>query len=314
MKRTITSLGLTLAFFTAAQAQPVISNGNNMLPVGFSDSVANVISATTSPGAAGANVTWDLSALTPTVVGVAKIVAPSATPYASIFPSATYAIELTPNGAPGSIYEYYVVSATKWDIIGNGYSVASPSGNYTPDPKLMIPFPFSFTQSVTDTYQKLAGSPGSVTVTYDGYGTLITPYKTVSNVIRVKRDFGGTDYFYDWFSVNPLVIAASYDNNTQKYTFLSTSSTTDVKDVARQAKSSVYPNPIVSTATISLSGTSVNTSAKVIVTDVTGRIVKTMKMENQKTTFSRDGLNSGLYFYTVYSQSAPLAAGKFVIE
>ena len=313
MKKNLTIIALNLAFFTAAQAQPVINNGNNMLPVGSTDSIAVVTSASTSPGSAGANITWDFSALMPTVAGSAKIVAPSATPYAATFPTATYAIELTPVGAPGSVYEYYNISSSKWDIVGSGYSVATPSGNYTPNNKTMIPFPFTYNQSVTDTFQKMSSSVSTMTVTYDGYGTLKTPYKTINNVIRVKRDFGGTDYFYDWFSVNPLVIVANYDNNTQKFTFMSTSTATSVNNVHDRTVATIYPNPAQSNVTIALSERP-SGIATLLITDATGRLVKQMKVAGEQITFSCDGLNSGLYFYSIQDKNAAVAKGRFIVK
>ena len=314
MKKTITSLGLSIAFFTASHAQPVINDGTGMPPVGFSDSIAFVTSAM-SPGTGGANITWDFSALTPTVAGTAKIVDPATTPYAAMFPTANYAIQLTPNGAPDSMYEYYHVTGTKWDIVGSSYSAASPGGDYTPNPKTMIPFPFTFTQSVTDTFQKVGSSASSVTITYDGYGTLVTPYRINSNVIRVKRDFGGTDFYYDWFTTNPLIIVASYENQTQKFTFMSTSTVNSVKEITNTVASSVYPNPLTSGATISLTaGASLGKSATVVITDVTGRIVRQLPMEKNVVTFERAELNSGLYFYSIRNNGALVSAGKFVIE
>jgi hypothetical protein len=313
MKKTIVSFLFTLAFIQVAHSQPVINDGNNMPVIGYTDSIATITSASTSPGGAGAGMTWDFSALMPVVGGVAKVVNPSTSTYASTFPTANYVIELTPNGAPGSAYEYYVVSGTKWDIVGNGYSIVS-GGNYTPNSKLMMPFPFSFNQSVTDTFQKIGSSVGTVTITYDGFGTLVTPYKSYNNVIRVKRDFGGTDYFYDWFNVNPLVLVTSYDNNTQKYTFLSTSVVNGVNELAAATTSSIYPNPVKSNATISFPSLVSGRTATVIFTDVMGRIVKQLAMDKPQVSFGTDDLNSGLYFYTIYGKDAVISKGKFVVR
>jgi hypothetical protein len=314
MKKIITSLGIFLAFAIAAQAQPVIVDGTSMPPVGYSDSIAMITSAM-SPGTGGANITWDFSSLAPVVGGMAKVVDPATTPYASTFPTANYVIELTPNGVPGSMYEYYNITNTKWEILGSNYSITTPGGDYTPNPKTMMPFPFSFNQSETDAFQKVGSSASSVTITYDGFGTLITPYRINSNVIRIKRDFGGTDFYYDWFTLNPLITVATYDNNEQKFTFLSTSTVNSINDIRSRATSSVYPNPVISRATITLaSGVNTSNAATAVITDVTGRIVRLLPVESQAVAFDRAELNGGLYFYSIRDKGTIVSAGKFVIQ
>jgi hypothetical protein len=180
----------------------------------------------------------------------------------------------------------------------------------------MMPFPFNYNDVVTDTYQQTVGGPGSVTMTYEGYGTLITPYGTYTNVVRMKRDFGGpTDYYYDYYTTSPyLAIVVSYDANTSKYTVVKTG-TTGV-NVLSGNKTTVlaYPNPCSSSATISVNTAENMANAVLLLTDVTGRVVKEMPANTPEIVLNRTGLNAGLYFYSVYNNGACLAKGKLSIQ
>ncbi|HRO41876.1 MAG TPA: T9SS type A sorting domain-containing protein [Flavipsychrobacter sp.] len=304
---TITALALS----TAAYAQPVISNGNNMPPVGYSDTVS-IVATGANPGSGGANVTWNFSAHTPMLVGKFTVVNPANTPYASTFPSATFGIELTPFSG-SSMYEYYIISAAKWETVGGGIT-SSGGDDYTPNPKTMIPFPFSFNDVVTDVFTKQNGTH-NLTMTYDGYGTLITPYITYNNVVRMKREFGGNDYFYEWFVTTPyLMTVATYDNNNGRLTFVGKSVINSIKDVSTASTQvTVIPNPVTSSAIIRINAAS-NLNGKVIVTNVMGSVVKELSVKNNEAILSREGLTAGLYFYNVVTEKGSAAKGKFVVE
>ena len=304
---TLTALALSIA----CQAQPVISNGNNMPPVGYSDSVAVVLTGA-NPGSSGANVTWDFSVYTPAILGTYSIVDPATTPYGANFPSATLGIELKPFTGT-SVFEFYQIGASKWEVVGSNIS-SSSGDDYTANPKTMILFPFSFGNSITDTFTKQNGTH-TVTITYDGYGTLITPYTTYNNVVRIKREFGGSDYFYDWFVTTPyLMYVATYDNNVSRLTFVGKSMTTSVNDVTAATNVMITPNPMTSVATFRIHAQKELKDAWVIITDVAGRVVNKLQVKNEEAVISRDALTSGLYFYNLIAEGKTEATGKFVIE
>jgi hypothetical protein len=292
-------------------AQPVVLNGSNLPPVGYTDSVAMTTSSM-SPGAPGANVTWDFSSLPAVKGGKFTIVSPSSTPFASSFPSSTYAIKLDITGIPLPIYEYDIVSASKYEVIGSNISGGGGS-DYTPNPKTIIPFPFNFNNVVVDTFEKVGSSPSSVTITYDGYGTLITPFGTYNNVIRSKRDFGGTDYFYEWYRVSPILWqVANYNNQTQGYTFLGTSPV-GVEDLLNEsALVKLYPNPMTNSSVISISSNI--KEGMFVLTDISGRVVKKVALSNNSAILYRDDIPSGLYSYSILNNNNVIARGKLTIQ
>jgi len=313
MKRKITFSAL-LAFVAGsfAIAQPVLNDSSTVIPVGMGDSVS-VITSATSPGTGGANHTWDFSALTPVTGGYAQFVTPASTPYAASYPAATRAVKIDIPSL-GTIYEYDIVSNTKWEMLA-GNVTASSGDNYTANPKTMVPFSFHFSDVVVDTFYKNATGPYTVEMTYDGYGTLVTPFGTYNNVIRMKRSFGGNDYYYDWYSTSPyLSIVVSYDNNTQKFTFTGSSTTGVNKVTAAKANVIIYPNPFSETTKIAVNTTEDLTKAIFTLADLTGRVVKEMPANTHELLLSREGLNPGIYFYSINTNGLCLAKGKISIQ
>lgn len=309
MKKLFTSSAFLLSM--AAYAQPNIVDGSNMPPLGYSDTIAVVLSGA-NPGAAGANVTWDFSAQSPMIAGKFTFVDPATTPYGANFSSATHAIELTAF-VGGTMYEYYTVNASKWEVIGSNIT-GSGGDDYTANGKTILPFPFAYSSVVTDTFTKQS-STSTVTITYDGYGTLITPFYTYSNVLRTKRDFGGSDYYYDWYITSPyLMTVATYDNNNGRLTFIGKSVINSIHDIhAASAHVTVAPNPVHSKSTIRIHAED-NIQGKIIVTNVTGSVVAELPVYKNEATFSREGLSSGLYFYNVVTKNGSVAKGKFIVE
>ena len=157
-------------------------------------------------GTAGANQTWDLSGLPSTSSIVSSYIVPSTTPNASSFPGATVAVSTT-----GSPYGYYKTSSTVWQNIG----AVSPAGVIIPysNPEDILHFPFSYNSTYSDPWATTFTNTGytfyrtgTTTVTADGYGTLITPAGTFTNVLRVhfvevyqdSAQVGGTPYIIDY--------------------------------------------------------------------------------------------------------------------
>ncbi|OJW83395.1 MAG: hypothetical protein BGO69_00440 [Bacteroidetes bacterium 46-16] len=312
MKKAITLSALLSMAVVKTFAQPAINDTSNIAPVGMGDSIS-VLTSAVSPGPAGANQTWDFSALVPQGGGYAQYVDPASTPYAASYPAATRAVKID-IPAVGTIYEYDIVSATKWEMLA-GNVTASTADDYSANPKTMIPIPFHYGDNVTDTFYKNAVGPYTVTMSYDGYGTLVTPFATYTNVVRMKRSFGGNDYYYDWYTTSPyLEIVVSYDNNTSKYTFIGTGTTGIKNSTANKTTVQVYPDPLTETATVSVNTTQNMNGAKLILTDITGRKLKEMPADKPRFTFSRDGLQAGLYLYSIYNNSTCLANGRILIQ
>ena len=76
----------------------------------------------------------------------------------------------------------------------------------------------------------------------------------------------------------------------------------------------LYPNPVSTNATISLPGTSLN-QARLEIYDVLGNKVGAVEGLNGNTIdISREGLKTGIYFYSIIQDNAVLVSGKLSVE
>ncbi len=293
-------------------AQPVITSSDPLQAVGTIDTIYSA-SATVSPGAGGAGITWDLSALSFSPGGTATIANPSTSPYISTFPTSNLCLQLT---AGGTAYDYDRVSTTGWETISTTYAGPGTGQDYSANTRLEMPFPFHYLDVAVDTYQQTTGGPQVETLTYDGYGTLITPYHIYTNVFRVKEDYGGTDYHYSWYTVNPLMLLMNYSNAGNNYIYLNTVPvTTQSGQVNIDAESAkIIPNPFSTDAKLKLTSANAFTDASLIIVDPIGNVVKQIPVNGTETIITRQGLSAGVYFYHVQNNGLTAATGKLVIQ
>ena len=152
------------------------------------------------PGPDGAGQSWDFSDITPTFSSLATVVTPGSTPFADEFPEATVAFHYT-----GDAESYSYAEVTNSEMFNDGVGFDPGGANeyvihYTDAVKLMN-YPFSFSDSYTDTYYAdytivegmLTHEWGNVTVTADAWGSVTTPAGTFGNTLRVKREMVYTD-------------------------------------------------------------------------------------------------------------------------
>lgn len=79
--------------------------------------------------------------------------------------------------------------------------------------------------------------------------------------------------------------------------------------------STVYPNPVNNTATLSIASDKQLDHVSVVITDVTGRTVQQLTDVNGNTVqLDAAAMTSGLYFYNVYSSGSLVNTGKFIVE
>jgi hypothetical protein len=285
-------------------AQPVISDGSNIPQPGVTFPVS--FATTTAPGLPGANQTWDFSALSFVSVGNVEVIAPSSSPIGSSFPNATFALSLVGQNS----YSFFQVSATKKEVLAWTISTPGTGNDYSPNPKTTLPFPFNFQDAVTDTWQKVGGSLENVTVSYDGYGTLITPTQTYSNVVRVKEDYGGTDIDYAWYLTNPLMTVAIYNHNNNALYHFGLSQITGVNDNNQLANNlEVYPNP----AENEINVINCHPGSTVSIIDLAGRIVFTEIVVKDRTILNTSQLSNGVYFVQV-SDMTTIQRSRFLVN
>lgn len=187
---------LLLGICTTAQT---LDQGNNGPVVG--DEFIQHQGDYMDPGPAGAGQTWNFAALQTDATLTTTGLVPSAAPNGSAFTGATVAFD-----AGSGAYLFLKTSATGLENVG-AYAL-SISLVYQ-DPEQIMKYPCNFNTTWTDTWSSnftSGGFPvarsGTSTGLADGTGTLITPYGTISNVLRVKLHQVYTDNIGGLMTVN----------------------------------------------------------------------------------------------------------------
>jgi hypothetical protein len=167
------------------------------------------------PGTAGPAQSWDFSSLTTDSLIDITFVDPATTPDAASFPLATIAAD------NDSGYAYSAFGATGGQFLGLSFTGLATI--VYSDPMQMVVYPATHLTTWTDAFAAnftIGGFPisrtGTISAEVDGYGTLIMPYGTLSDVLRVSyvedtnddNGFGTTSihHVYTYF----LVAGAHY--------------------------------------------------------------------------------------------------------
>jgi type IX secretion system substrate protein len=298
---------LVLSLFAAisAFAQPTLT-ATDLNPVAGDKFYGQVCDPTgISNGASGPAVTWNLAGLTAMFMDTTIYVPCFGTYYCDSFPGSTLASSLG-----GGDYEYFITNTAGLAYSGVGQSSGS---TYFRDFYTVISCPMTYTTAVVDSY--FASNPVNATYNYgvdtftgDGYGTLVLPSGTYTNVLRVHvvsididSDLSGgspvvdttRSEMYNWYIAgfhNPL-LTMQYDSsggvwslsNVEYYT--KPAITTGITQLNTAGGIEIYPNPASSTVSIHLTtrnGGPVSISA----TDIMGRSVGETLTAN-----STDGAN-----------------------
>jgi len=198
MKKFFLTSSIVLSIY-AAQAQPEL-NSLYTIEAGQTQKVY-IKNVDVSPGDAGANQLYDFSDIT--FEGSPKesqMLNPAGTPYASYFPTATHAETMD-----NINFTYYIMNDKEQILLGQHES--SYQGTATvvfSDPMTVTKFPLAYNETTSDNYYAtyVVGNipmilSGSVTTTYDGYGTLKTQFGTYNNVARLKTIKIDTSQYYN---------------------------------------------------------------------------------------------------------------------
>lgn len=180
-------IAAVLPFLVAltANAQITLQNPEHVASTGQSF-VVNV-GPFVAPGPGGANQTWDLSAMIATGTSTMSFVDPATTPNGADFTGSTVALF---DG--DQTYAYFEATSSEYLFKGND------DGNISfplSDPSKFWPFPCAY----QDTWSDILGGTivvqgqtvtraGSVSGVADGIGTLVLPFGTIDDVLRVVVD------------------------------------------------------------------------------------------------------------------------------
>lgn len=76
----------------------------------------------------------------------------------------------------------------------------------------------------------------------------------------------------------------------------------------------IYPNPMANSATILLNDNLFSVPIMINLYNQLGKKVKTVNLTNPTTTIHKDNLASGIYFYQLIQNNAPIGQGKLIIQ
>jgi hypothetical protein len=311
---TLNLIALSLA--SVSLAQPVFQS-SDITPVIGETFVVHSASAI-APGPSGNNVTWDMSGMS------------SGSTTTSVYSSANAGFPATNITATygGSTMAYLDFSTAGWFYHGmnaNGTVITYQ------DPMQQLGFPLSDGAATSDYFHATftSGMPferfGTMTSEVDGYGTLITPEGTFTDVLRVhftqdykdSNEFMELNYYveiYGWYKAgihNELASISSltYQGTTTEYAGYLETNGLGIEETAEQPLT-MWPNPGNGNVSIALSSTAVQA---IKVTDLSGKSIPVnYQLVDDRAVFDAAPFGAGTYFVTIIYTSGQTQQGRFV--
>ena len=330
MRNTITPLVLSVLFsvfipFANVTAQTLIA------PSFLSgDSFTMGVLELSEAGAAGENMAWNYSSFVTVNSYNGQILSSTPSPFEDDYPNANWIMEIGGgqyyyNYGP-DVYEYYG---------GVEEGVSYPYS----DSEVYFPFPFSYGETWTDTYQvslNILGvetqRSGVVTSVLDGYGTLdLSGGVYLDDVSRISLSRAITDssttgeitylidykMFYSGTTVVPIVTHTHFqtiealDTAIQDYTQilqLYTVATDEVQPEATEIDFTMFPNPASSKVQFIFAGGiyAPSSTDAIEIRDITGRLIETLQLV--------PGVNSGMIDVSSWAKGVYTATSKRGLE
>lgn len=163
---------------------------------------------------------------------------------------------------------------TKLETLGIT-TTASVLADFSPNPQTQFEFPCNFNLIINDSYAAISEPTTNIpfSISYDAYGTLITPLRTYTNVFRTLKTEGWNETF-TWYTINPTQVVLSvkiYYTEIYSVKFYENTSL-NIVDPINISTIDIVPNPISNTFQIKKSDTNQN-PLKYTIFDLTGRKV-----------------------------------------
>lgn len=166
----------------------------------------------------GASQAWDYSKLVANGQDIYRYASANSTPYLLYFFNQIGLKTADSLGAGPvmlkNIYSFYTKNTTVFKQEGIGYSYQGiPLAAQNKDDDEIYQFPLKYGDSDVSTYNFRFAIPGNVftyvqagvrTNVVDGWGSIITPYKTYPNTLRIKTLVNGTDSLITQFGKVPI--------------------------------------------------------------------------------------------------------------
>ncbi len=349
MKKIYLFVFIVVATVTA-YGQITITN-NDFVPLHSKLIIGNdsLPDASIVPGEAGANKTWDFTAITAHSTDTMLTVPPGQTPLAELFPESNYAAWQPDD----SLYIYFNRNDDKVQLIGigfNAFDAMLPYMKYTP-PETLLDFPVNYGDNYSQTYFTINTvvnpEPGigidSICfkntimdeTTVDAYGTLSTPMGTFETLrtkdVQISYDtvwalvFGNwipysatvdTSVNYSWWTNNSdvgfMLFSIDMDETgtqTESASYLISSIQAVSENQIASAK--VYPNPANDVLTMDFEK---RLSGRLVIYNQNGQQTENTDITDARfVTLSVSDYSPGMYLYEITKSSGSvLYRGKFI--
>lgn len=312
MNRLFTSAFLILAFLSTQAQTLTYANFANCLSQTLNVKIANNSSFNTAlTTTTGNGVTWNASGLTDQV-GTPVIhfvyASPFFTPNGSLYPSANY-VQYDP--ALTSVLEYNYSHISPDSMVDWGsYAPSGKHEIYQNSDKRLI-FPFAYGQSFTDTYAKTnysdattvsSNQTGTRTVTFSGFGTLLLPQGTFTNVALISElrtnSLGPNSTTFTWYDIdNGKRLLFYEENNGDIVTAYSADGPTSITKTDTEETIAIYPNPFSNT--LQFDNTNASIGSTYSLCEPTGKVVLSGIIDSKSISIYTSDLATGIYFLNV---------------
>lgn len=308
---------LLTALPALAVAQPTVNSVT--VPIGDSAIVRIFEEHPLTGFPTSGNHTWNFSAIpyskyTDSVKY--NLINPTATPYASDFPTANICMkfEFVEDGTPFHLFHYARNTADSFWLLGT----KSPSSTFEDEiyenPQVLYRFPFALNEVQSDFYSFTTEDTGSTRTKYVGWGTIITPFGTYNNVVLFEEYYYNSETeswevdYYRWTSVATLneifhYYAAGVGGQGEIYDWSSSTTSIAQENIAKKYELSIYPNPTQNLSHISFQ-LNEKTDIQIQLISVDGRVSKSILTDklqagSHQIPIHTADLSSGTYFVRI---------------
>jgi hypothetical protein len=318
-------------FSALAFSQPVLTRDNCAPVQGTYYNVEFLDQSQLLPGTAGANVTWDFTAIgsSQSWESTYSYEDASLANFYSFYPDANF-VSFRDN-------DEVFFSITDDSLNYWGYQSGTTYIDFS-NPQLMLPFPFTYLDVATDSSSATAAlnnDPYTFTTTRtiqaDGYGTVIfyngaalpdvLRVKTTETMIRIQNgDTTHIDWLiHAWYKpglMDPIIYykISSTEGGPFTTAYALIRDFSDVLAVTenQQTTSQVYPNPIADKGAISLTAAA-GKAVTIRIYNMDGSLAKTQgDFSGESYPLDRADFGPGMYFYSVSDETGMLSNGKIV--